>query len=88
MKLNRAVIEELLSGKFSLDSPITRGAAGAAYLSYDSMRIRPGLKGRPTVVEFHWQGKPVAYLEIEADFARGDEITITGIQGRQGITCG
>jgi hypothetical protein len=87
MKLARKVIEEILDGKHTLESPISRGAGGA-YLSYDSLNFRPGMNGRPTVVEFCWRGKAVAYLEVECDFTRGDVLTVTGIEGRQRITCG
>ena len=86
MKLTQQTIERIWKQAQEEWNPIARSGIGQAYLRYDSMTVSRTKDGG-TRVTFCYQGKDVAYLDADCDFARGDSLTITGIEGRQQLTC-
>lgn len=52
---------------------------GKAELKYDSMSVEQ--KHGLVTIQFYWQRRPVAYLEVSADLRYGDKVHIEKLKG-------
>jgi hypothetical protein len=76
-------MEEALAAKQDDANPFAREGE-TTFMRHDEVRViqqRPGL----VAVEFRWRGVLTYTMHVDCDFAAGQLLTLTGLEGRMAV---
>jgi len=82
MKIAPHIQQEILDANFER-TPLSR-QRGQVFLAYDSITIEQRTESL-VAIKFSWHGKVVSWLDIEANLANGECVSVTGMEGKQQV---
>lgn len=77
-------MEEARAAKQDDSAPLVR-EGGTTFIRHDEVRVVQRAPGKVSV-EFRWRGVLAHTMQVDCDFAAGQLLTLTGLEGRVGIS--